>query len=60
MPRTNTAGVSNAGPIEEATVLRADGSRVEVHVPCPDPIEPDPEPEAKPAKTTGRGRSGGK
>lgn len=31
MPRSNTAGVSNAGPVEETHVLTADGTQVEVN-----------------------------
>lgn len=31
MPRTNTSGVSNAGPVEESHVLLADGTLKEVN-----------------------------
>lgn len=61
MPRSNReSGVSNAGPVEESTVRRADGALEEVHVPGSEESEPEPaEAKAKPARAA-RGARGGK
>jgi len=40
MPRTNTSGVSNAGPVEEESVLLASGETAEVNAREPEAPEP--------------------
>lgn len=42
-PRINTAGVSNAGPVEEPQVVRANGMVEEVRVPAAEATEPEHE-----------------
>lgn len=54
MPKGTHAGASNAGPIEEDFVVRADGEVQEVNVSTsqdavePEVIEPAPKPESDP------------
>lgn len=48
VPMASQDGVSNAGPLEEGTVARADGTITDVVYPDPERVPEDPEPAEEP------------